>query len=88
MKLDVIEKVVRPIAVTTLVVTLSIIMILAPIYVSFIAAYAFEPHVGLPIGFLIMVGGYLLVFLLFFFFRKQWVGRPLVRFLISLLTEK
>ena len=82
-KLDVIEKVVRLITVITLVTALSIIMILALIYVSFAAAYALEPHVGLPFGFLIVAGGYL-----FFLFRKQWIERPLVRFLASLLMEK
>lgn len=87
-KLDVIEKVVRLITVITLVTALSIIMILALIYVSFAAAYALEPHVGLPFGFLIVAGGYLFIFLLFFLFRKQWIERPLVRFLASLLMEK
>lgn len=87
-KLDVIEKVVRLITAITLATALSIIMILALIYVSFAAAYALEPHVGLPIGFLIVAGGYLFIFLLFFLFRKQWIERPLVRFLASLLMEK
>lgn len=48
-KLDVIEKVVRLITVLTLALSLTIVLVLALIYVSFAAAYALEPHVGLPL---------------------------------------
>ena len=86
-KLDVIEKVVRLITVLTLALSLTIVLVLALIYVSFAAAYALEPHVGLPFAFLIIAGCYLFTFVLFFLFRKQWIQRPIVKFLASLLME-
>ena len=86
-KLDVIEKVVRLITVLTLALSLTIVLVLALIYVSFAAAYALEPHVGLPFAFLIISGCYLFTFVLFFLFRKQWIQRPIVKFLASLLME-
>lgn len=87
-KLNVIEKVVKLITVTTLALVLTLVLALALIYISFAAAYALATLIGLPLAFLIVAGCYLFIFLLFFLFRKQWIQRPLVKFLASLLMEK
>ena len=55
------------------------------IYLSFAAAYALAPLVGNVAAFTIVAGFYFIVLLLFLVFRKQWVERPLVKFLASLL---
>lgn len=87
-KLDVLEKVVRLITVITLALTLSFVLILALIYISFAVAYTLEPYVGLPLAFLLIAICYLFIFLMVFVFRKQWIERPLVNFLADLLMQK
>ncbi len=87
LRLDVIEKVVRLITALLIagVVTLLIMIIL--IYLSFAAAYAIAPFTGYPLAFCIVAAFYIVLFLLFLAFRKNWVEKPLVKFLASLLME-
>ena len=87
-KLDVIEIVVRLFTVAAMAVILSILLLLALIYLSFAAAHALEPHVGIAAAFSIIAGVYLLIFLLCIAFRQKWFERPLVRFLAGLLMNE
>lgn len=87
-KLDVIDKVVRLLTVTVVVLMLCITFLLMLIYLSFAAAWAMEPHVGIVAAYCIVAAFYLFVLLLFIIFRKQWIERPLVKFLAGLLLSK
>ncbi|MBQ7471681.1 MAG: phage holin family protein [Prevotella sp.] len=85
--LDIVEKVVRLITVITLTFVLSLLLLLALIYISFAAAYALSDAIGLVGAFAVVAGFYLMVFVLLILFRKQWIERPVVKFLASLLFE-
>lgn len=87
LELDVIDKVVRLITVLTLTFVLSLLLLLALIYVSFAVAYALGNLVGMVASFTLVAGFYLFIFLLLIMFRKQWIEKPVVRFLASLLME-
>ena len=87
-KLDVIEKVVRLITAVTLlgILTASIMMII--IFGSFAVAYALAPSlVGMATSFCVVVAFYIVLFLLIFAFRKQWIERPVIRILTSILMD-
>ncbi|MGN0068509.1 MAG: phage holin family protein [Prevotella sp.] len=86
-KLDVIDKVVRLLTVSAMVVILSILLLLTLIYLSFAAAYALTPHTGTATAFCIVSGVHLAILILCILFRKSWFERPLVRFLASLLMS-
>lgn len=88
LRLDVIEKVVRLITALTIAAVVFLIVIIIFIYLSFAAAYAMAPYTGFPLAFLIVATFYLLIFLLFLAFRKNWIEKPLVKFLASLLMEQ
>ena len=88
LRLDVIEKVVRLITALTIAAVVFLIIIIIFIYLSFAAAYAMAPHTGYPLAFLIVAAFYLLIFLLFLAFRKNWIEKQLVKFLASLLMEQ
>ena len=88
LKLDVIEKVVRLITAITLTVVLSLLVLLILIYLSIAAAYALAPLLGKAWAFVIIAAVYLVIFLLLLAFRKQWIERPVVRFLASLLMDQ
>lgn len=87
MKLDVIDKIVRLLTALIMVAVLSLLLFLCLIYLSFAAAFALEPLIGTAAAFASIAGAYLIVFLLCIAFRKQWIERPLVRFLASLLMQ-
>ena len=87
LELNIIEKVVRLITVLTLTFVLSLLLLLALIYISFAAAYALSSALGMVGAFAMVAGFYLLVFVLLIMFRKQWIERPVVKFLASLLIE-
>lgn len=87
MKLDVIDKIVRLLAALAMVAILSLLLFLGLIYMSFAAVYTLEPAVGTAGAFACVAGAYFVVLLLFVWFRKQWIERPLVRFLASLLMQ-
>jgi len=88
MKLDVVEKVVRLITAITLTVVLSLLILIILIYLSFAAAYALGTVMSQGLAFVIIAAVYLVIFLLLLVFRKQWIERPVVRFLASLLIDK
>lgn len=87
-KLDVVEKIVRLLTAFTMIFILVGLLILMLIYLSFAAAFALAPAVGMATAFCLVSGVYLIIFLLFIIFRHQWIERPLVKFLASLLLQK
>lgn len=88
LKLDVVDKVVRLFTVITMTVVLLVLLALALIYLSFAAAYALAPSLGMPWAFATVAGVYLCILVIFFVFRHQWIEKPLVKFLTSLLMQK
>ena len=87
-KLDVIDKVVRLLTVATMVLVFCVILMMVLIYVSFAVAWALEPLLGIVAAYLVVAAFYLVVFFLFITFRKQWVEKPLVKFLAGLFLSK
>lgn len=84
-RLDAVEKVVQILTVTFMTLILGTLLILMLIYLSFAAAYALSVWVGNVAAFAIVAGVYLVFLLLFVIFRKQWIEKPLVKFLASIL---
>lgn len=86
-QLSMAEKTVRvltAIAVTTVVCLLITFILL---FLSFAAAFALGHVVGQVVAFAIVAGFYIALLLLFLIFRKQWIEKPLVRFLAGLLLS-
>lgn len=84
-RLDAVEKVVRILTLVAMTVILSTLLILMLIYLSFAGAYALSPLVGNVAAFAIVAGVYFVLLLLFVIFRKQWIEKPLVKFLATIL---
>lgn len=87
-KLDVIEKVVRLITATALTLIAVFLIMLVLIYLSFAAAYAMEPLLGMVGAFSLVALFYFCILILFMLFRKKWIERPIVTFLASLLMDE
>ncbi len=87
-KLDVVDKVVRLLTAMTIAVALLFLLAMALIYLSFAAAYALEPAVGMVGGFCIVAVFYLFILILFIAFRHQWIEKPLVKVLAGILLQK
>ena len=88
MKLDAADKVVRLLTALIIGSLLLALLALALIYLSFAAAFAMADYVGLAPAFCIVAGAYLLILVLFILFQHQWIEKPLVKFLASLLMQK
>ena len=88
MKLDVVDKVVRLITAIAICFLLFTLLAISMIYLSFAAAFALADYVGMAPAFCIVAGAYLLILILFILFRHQWIEKPLVKFLASLLMQK
>ena len=87
LRLDVIEKVVRLITALLIVGVAALMIVLILIYLSFAVAYAMASSLGFPAAFCIVAAFYIFLFLLFLAFRKSWIEKPLVKFLVSLLMQ-
>ena len=88
LRLDVIEKIVRLITGLLIFSVLFLFIVIILIYLSFAAAYALAPHVGYPGAFCIVAAFYIFIFVLLFLFRKEWIEKPLIKFITGLLMEK
>ena len=87
LKLDVVDKVVRLLTAITMCVVLLGLLSVALIYLSFAVAFALGNILGNPLGFCIVAGFYIFLLILFVIFRHQWIEKPLVKFLASLLMQ-
>ena len=86
-KLDIVDKVVRLLTAITMSVVLVGLLVIALIYLSFSLAFVLSAWVGTAAGFAIVAGLYLFILVLFVIFRHQWIERPLVKFLASILMQ-
>lgn len=86
-KLGAIEKTVRILTSIAMVAILGLLLAFILIFLSFAAAFALGPIVGQVAAFVIIAAVYVIVLLFFLIFRKQWIEKPLVRFLANLLLS-
>ena len=87
-KLDMIDKVVRLLTAAALAIVFILMIAACLTYLSFAFAYWLATFTGTAWAFFIVSLLYLLLFSLFFIFRKPWIEKPLVRFLAGLLLSK
>ena len=87
LKLDVIDKVVRLLT-AALAIVFFLIIIAVLMFFSFAFAYWLANFTGTALAFFIVAVLHLLLFILFFTFRKNWIEKPLVHFLASLFLSK
>ena len=88
LKLDVIDKVVHLLTAAALAIVFFLIIIAVLMFFSFAFAFWLASLTGTALAFFIVAGLHLLLFILFFLFRKDWIEKPLVHFLASLLLSK
>ena len=86
-KLDVIDKVVRLLTATALTILFFMFIIAVLMYFSFAVACWLASWIGMAKAFLIVSGIHLILFFLFIIFRKNWIEKPLVKFLASLFMN-
>lgn len=86
-RLNIVDKVVRLLTAATISFVIVVLFMLALIYLSFAIVHTLEPAIGLAWAFAVVSAGYFGMLLLCVIFRKQWIERPLVKFLASLLME-
>ena len=87
-KLDVIDKVVRLLTAAALAILFMMIIVAVLMYFSFAFAFWLSSFIGMALAFLIVALLHLLIFVLFFIYRKPWIQKPLVHFLASLFLSK
>lgn len=87
LKLGTVEKTVRILTVIAMTAILGLLLVFVLAFLSFAAVSALAPCAGQAGACAIVAGIYFVVFLLFIAFRKQWIEKPLVRFLSELLLS-
>lgn len=86
-KLGTVEKTVRILTAIAMTAILGLLLVFVLIFLSFAIVSALTPCVGQVGAYAIVSGVYFLIFLLFIAFRKQWIEKPLVKFLSELLLS-
>jgi len=87
-RLDIVDKIVKLFTVLIMAAIIGILLLTALIYLSFAAAFALSTLVGQAEAFCIVGGCYVILLLLCITYRHQWIEKPLVQFLASLLLSK
>ncbi|WP_300728513.1 phage holin family protein [uncultured Bacteroides sp.] len=87
-KLDLVEKL--TILLSTLIVILLVIILcmMALFYFSFMLVYVLEAYVGSLIASYAIIGGVILLLAgIIYYYRKQWIFKPMVNFLAKLFLD-
>lgn len=87
LKFDVTDKVVRMAKTMTLGIFVFILVVAVLFYLSFAAVYWMAPSVGIACAFAIVAAFFLVLLLLVVTFRKPWIERPFVRFMVKILMS-
>ena len=87
LKLDVIQKIVRLATALTLTFVFLLLTISFLFYLSFACVYWLVPFTGTALAFLIIALFFLALLFIVFVNRKNWIERPLVRFLADVLIN-
>lgn len=86
-QLSAVEKTVKVLTAVGVTAIVCLLLMFILMFLSFAMAFALGPIVGQVAAFAIVAGVYLVVLLLVLTFRKQWIEKPLVRFLAELLLS-
>lgn len=86
-KLSTVEKTVKILTAIAMTAIIGLLLVFIFIFLSFAAAFALAPIVGMVPAFAIIAAAYLVILLFFIIFRKRWIEKPLVRFLANLLLS-
>lgn len=85
-KLSGVEKTVRLCTVLLMLVVFLIMSIFAIMFVSAAAAYALAPKMGAVCALLTVAGVHIVLYVIFFLFRKPLIQKPLVKLLMSIFN--
>jgi hypothetical protein len=74
---------------STLMLTIIFLIfgVIAVFYFLFALAYALQPHIGLPMSFVLIGGLNVLFIILLAIFRKPWIIKPTVNFLAHVFLD-
>ncbi len=86
-QLSAVEKTVKVLTAVGVTAIVCLLLMFILTFLSFAMAFAMGPIVGQVAAFAIVAGVYLVALLLVLIFRKQWIEKPLVRFLAGLLLS-
>lgn len=87
LKFDVTDKVVRLVTALALGIIVFVLVVAVLFYLSFAAVYWMEPFMGTAAAFAVVALFFLALLALVVTFRKPWIERPLVRFMVSILMS-
>lgn len=87
LKLDVVEKVVRIVTAMTLGLIVCVMVVAVAFYLSFAAVYWMAPSIGMAAAFAVVAAFFVALLAVVFIFRKPWIERPLVKFMVSILMS-
>jgi hypothetical protein len=87
-KLDVIDKVVRLITGAALAIVFCFLIIALALFMSFALAFWLSNFIGMGWSFLIITIFHLILFFVIISKRKDWIEKPLVRFLADVFLGK
>jgi cytochrome c biogenesis protein CcdA len=87
LELNVIEKVVRLVTALTVAIVFVILGVAVLFYLTFAIVYWIAPLTGLALAFFLVAFFFVILLVLLYAFRKQWIERPLVRFLANTLLN-
>ena len=87
-KLDVIDKVVRLITGAALAIVFCFLIIALALFMSFAFAFWLSNFIGMGWSFLIITIFHLIMFFVIISKRKDWIEKPLVRFLADVFLSK
>lgn len=86
-KLDVIDKLVRLLTSAVLIIIVLLMLVVVLVSLSFSLAYWLADFMSLPVAFLLVAGGQLLLLLLVTTLCRPWIEKRLVRFLAALMLK-
>jgi hypothetical protein len=87
LELNVIEKVVKLVTALTVAIIFVILGVSVLFYLTFAIVYWIAPLTGLAMAFFFVALFFVALLTLLYSFRKQWIERPLVRFLANTLLN-
>jgi len=87
LKLDVADKVVRLVTAMTLGVVVFALGVAVMFYLSLAAVYWMAPSIGIAAAFAVVAAFFLVLLAVVFIFRKPWIERPFVKFMVSILMS-
>jgi len=88
LKFDVIDRVVRLVSALILAIVFLVLALGIGLFSALSLAFWLADAVGLVVAFAIVAGLFLVLFLVVFAFRRPWIEKPLVKFMVNILLNK